>query len=60
MRLPHLTGADATNDRAATRDLSDRPAARDAQGVEPQGCCGAKICGPLGVCTCLGVESPFC
>jgi hypothetical protein len=59
MRLPHLT-AEATSDRDRIGALSERPAALEAQNVEPQGCCGAKICGPLGVCTCLGVESPFC
>lgn len=60
MRLPHLNAADVNGARVIEREGQDPPRANDAQAVQPQGCCGAKICGPLGICTCLGVESPFC
>ncbi len=65
MRLPHLTSAVRIHagENNATQFVSSRDGRQLSAhlgGVEPQGCCGAKVCLPLVGCHCSGIESPLC
>jgi|GEM_PF-4079172 len=64
MRLPHLN--DAASSHAAWTSAArngaavEFPPSRIVDGINPQGCCGVRVCVPLVGCHCEGVESPLC
>jgi hypothetical protein len=67
MRLPRTTAIrpdsqPAHPDKAHRRVSGGQLERRGYQrsGIQPQGCCGAKVCAPFIGCKCLGIELPFC